>query len=74
MTPHLLTQLFDKYLEKKRKEFKSAHQHCTVTNEYLARDFSFHVPILPGDASLIEDFLTDLDIQLHNETSTTVIK
>jgi hypothetical protein len=69
--PHPLTQLFDEYLKKKRKELNSAHQRRTVTNECLAQDFSFHVPILPGDASLIEDFLADLDIQLRNETSAT---
>jgi hypothetical protein len=71
MTPHPLTQLFDEYLEKKRKEFKSAHQCRTVTNEHLAQDFYFHVPTLPGDASLIKDFLADLNIQLRNKTSTT---
>ena len=69
--PHPLAQLFDKYLEKQRKKFKKAHAHRTVTDEHLAKDFSFCVPILPGDASLIEDFLSDLDIQLHNETGTT---
>ena len=68
--PHPLTQLFGEYLEKKRKEFKSAHQRRTVTDEHLAQDFAFRVPILPGDASLIEDFLADLDIQLRNETGT----
>jgi hypothetical protein len=70
-TLHPLTQLFDEYLENKRKGFKSVHQHCTFTNEHLAQDFSFHVPILPGDASLIEDFLADLNIQLRNKTSAT---
>jgi hypothetical protein len=69
--PHPLTQLFDKYLEKKREKFKSARQCCTVTDEYLAQDFSFCVPILPGDASLIKDFLADLDIQLRNKTGAT---
>jgi hypothetical protein len=69
--PHPLTQLFDEYLEKKRKGLNSAHQRRTVTDERLAQDFAFRVPILPGDASLIEDFLADLDIQLHNETGAT---
>jgi hypothetical protein len=69
--PHPLAQLFNKHLEDKRKEFKRTHHHRTVTNDQLAQDFSFHVPILPGDASLIEDFLADINIQLHNETGTT---
>ena len=69
--PHPLIELFDEHTKKKREEFKSAHPRHPVTNEHLAQDFSFHIPILPGDASLIENFLADIDIQLCKETGTT---
>jgi hypothetical protein len=58
-------------MKRKRKESKYTRRHGTVTNEQLAQDFSFCVPILPGDASLIEDFLADIDIQLRKDTGTT---
>ena len=54
----------------KQKELKNARRHHTLTEEQLTQDFSFPVPILPGDASLIEDFLADMDIQLRKETGT----
>ena len=63
-------RLFDEHMKRKRREFKNARRH-RITDEQLAQDFSFCVPILPGDASLIEDFLADIDIQLRKETGTT---
>jgi hypothetical protein len=69
--PHPLIQLFDEHMNQRRKELKNAHRSHTVTDEQLTEGFSFCVPILPGDASLIEDFLADIDIQLRNETGST---
>ena len=58
-------------MKRKQKEFNYTCRHGTVTNKQLAQDFSFCVPILPSNASLIEDFLADINIQLHKETGTT---
>jgi hypothetical protein len=69
-TPHPLAQLFDEYVDKARKAFEAAHQR-KVSNEDLhglAQHFSFPIPSLPGDESLIDDFLADLGIQLHKES------
>ena len=52
-----LSQLFDEHMTKMLKEFEDSHQG-TVTDEVLhslAQHFSFPVPCLPGDVSLIED-------------------
>ena len=69
ITAHPLSQLFDEHMTKMLKEFEDAHRG-TVTDEVLhdlAQNFSFPVPCLPGDMSLIEDFLADMDIQLRKE-------
>ena len=69
ITAHPLSHLFDEHMTKMLKEFEDVHQG-TVTDEVLhdlAQNFSFPVPCLPGDVSLIEDLLADMDIQLRKE-------
>jgi hypothetical protein len=69
ITAHPLCQLFDEHMTNMLKEFEDVHQGA-VTDEVLhdlAHNFSFPVPCLPGDMSLIEDLLADMDMQLHKE-------
>jgi hypothetical protein len=69
ITANPLSQLFNEHMTKMLKEFKDAHQG-TVTDKVLhdlAQNFSFPVPCLPGDMSLIEDFLADMDMQLRKK-------
>ena len=69
ITAHPLSQLFDEHMTKMLKEFKDVHRG-TVTDKVLhnlMQNFSFPMPCLPGDMSLIEDFPADMDMQLHKE-------
>jgi hypothetical protein len=69
-TPHPLAQLFDEYVQKARKKFEATHRRRASDEDLhgLAQHFSFPVPCLPGDESLIDDFLADLGVQLHKES------
>ena len=69
-TPHPLAQLFDEYMQNARKKFKATHQRGALDEDLhgLAQHFSFPVPSLPGDESLIDDFLADLGVQLRKES------
>ena len=68
--PHPLAQLFDEYIDKARKTFEATHQRRVSDEDLhgLAQHFSFPIPNLPGDESLIEDFLADLGVQLRKES------
>jgi len=57
-TPHRLAQLFDEYVQKARKKFEATHRRRASDEDLrgLAQHFSFPVPCLPGDESLIDDF------------------
>ena len=71
---HPLSQLFDEHMTKMLKEFKDAHQGTVMDKvlHNLAQNFSFPMPCLPGDMSLIEDFLADMDMQLCKEPRLTL--
>ena len=61
-------------MSEKWEQFKRTNRRRTVTDKVLqrmAQEFSFTVPILPGDSSLIEDFLADIDILLRQENPVT---
>ena len=61
-------------MTKMLKEFKDVHQG-TVTDEVLhdlVQNFLFPMPCLPGDMSLIGDFLADMDMQLCKEPRLTL--
>lgn len=51
------------------KEFEDTYQRMATDAALnsFTQEFSFPVPILPGDNSLIEDFLADIGIQLQKE-------
>jgi hypothetical protein len=69
-TPHPLAQLFDEYMRKAQKRFETNHQRRASDENLhgLAQHFSFPIPNLPRDESLIEDFLADLGVQLRKES------
>ena len=69
-TPHPLAQLFNEYMQKAQKRFETNHQQKALDEDLhgLAQHFSFPVPNLPGDKSLIEEFLADLGVLLHKES------
>ena len=69
-TPHPLAQLFNEYMQKAQKRFETNHQQKALNEDLhgLAQHFSFPVPNLSGDKSLIEDFLADLGVLLRQES------
>lgn len=62
---HPLITLFKNHLDEKRKDFEDTYSY-TADDE--AKDFLFTVPILPGDASLIEMFLAEIAALLKEHT------
>jgi hypothetical protein len=70
ITQHPLAQYFDEYMQTAQQKFETAHQRMATDADLhgLAQRFSFPVPILAGDESLIEDFLADLGVQLRKES------
>jgi hypothetical protein len=57
-------------MQKAQKRFETNHQRKALDEDLhgLAQHFSFPVPNLPGDKSLIEDFLADLGVLLRKES------
>jgi hypothetical protein len=57
-------------MQKVQKRFETNHQQKALDEDLhgLAQHFSFPVPNLPGDESLIEDFLADLGVLLCKES------
>ena len=55
---------------KVQKRFETNHQRKASDEDLhgLAQHFTFPVPNLPGDESLIKDFLADLGVQLRKES------
>ena len=61
--PHEIVALFSAHMVKEKKEFHVANPKCSLTaNDLISAGscFPFHVPILPGDASLMVDFVASL--------------
>jgi hypothetical protein len=72
---HPLVQLFDQYIRKTQDEFEDSHQQKATDGDLhgLAQHFSFPVPILSSNDSLIEDFLADIGFQFRKEAELAVL-
>jgi hypothetical protein len=67
---HPIMSLFARHMKKQRKAFNKKNQNrLPSSNDLLqmAHRLAFSVPILPGDASLTQDFIADIKIQAHRE-------
>jgi len=61
--PHEIVALFSAHMAKEKEEFQAANpKRSLTTNDLISAGscFPFHVPILPGDASLVVDFVANL--------------